>query len=264
LTSVKILSPKQIAQQIIDRHKLPTGTEVMVKSFSMDAKAEGDDPYLFTATITTDSLDRDREVLIPAGCNTTEFEKGGAIFWNHDYDRPIAGHVRLKRSDHAISATARFPQREQDFVGDFFPDYARALVAQGVVRGVSVGLLPIEARYPTKHDFEVYGPNVQRIVSKWKLLEWSLAPVQSNPDAVVEAVGKGLITRAFAHDAFGVDVPEVSEEQTPSAPAAPKRLVYFVEPPSSPAPARPSIEQLVSYEVQKRRGRLYPIEETSQ
>lgn len=36
----------------------------------------------FTAIITAETLDRDGEVLIPAGMNSKEFEQNPTLFWN--------------------------------------------------------------------------------------------------------------------------------------------------------------------------------------
>ena len=43
----------------------------------------------FTAVITAETLDRDGEVLIPQGMNSTEFDRNPTLFWNHDYAQSV-------------------------------------------------------------------------------------------------------------------------------------------------------------------------------
>src|SRR5258706_12909336 len=177
----------------------------------------------FRAVISADSLDRDAEVLLPHGCDTTEFLKSGSgtIFWNHNYDQPIGKALSVKRRGDALVSDFSFAERPDDYEGDdFFPDYIKALVAQGVVKGVSVGFAPIETRMPTARDQERYGQEVRRVISKWKLYEWSIAPMQSNTDAIVEGVAKGVLSRSLTLKHFA-DVPAIASAL--NAPALPFR-----------------------------------------
>lgn len=193
------------------RFGLASGVEVCLASCSMDVTTNLTpenkspiDPHWFKARITTDALDRDGEVMIPQGMIGTEFEKNGTIFWNHNYDLPIAAALgKLVRGDREWVSEGRFAERPSDYVGEFYPDYVRALVSQRIVRGVSVGFIPIESRKPTEKDFEIYGRGVKRVHSKWKMLEWSFAPIQSNVEAMVlDAIKKGYLSPAGALDLF--------------------------------------------------------------
>lgn len=204
------------------RFGLASGVEVCLASCSMVVQTNYDlhskfdsmpkqtkdgqpeDPHWFKARITTDALDRDGEVMIPQGMIGTEFEKNGTIFWNHNYDLPIAAALgKLVRGDREWVSEGRFAERPSDYVGEFYPDYVRALVSQRIVRGVSVGFIPIESRKPTEKDFEIYGRGVKRVHSKWKMLEWSFAPIQSNVEAMVlDAIKKGYLSPAGALDLF--------------------------------------------------------------
>lgn len=188
------------------RHGLADDAPVEVKTFTMEPSTDGD-PFAFKARITTDTVDRDFEVLVPQGCDSSEFEKSGTVFWNHNYNMPVAkANGKLVRGDRWIDSSAKFAFRPADYQGEFFPDFARAMVNQGIVKGVSVGFMPIESRKPTQKDFETYGKNVGRVTNMWKLLEWSIAPLQCNPDALIrDAVGKGIITADAAKSMFDID-----------------------------------------------------------
>jgi hypothetical protein len=196
----------------------------------------------FTATITAETIDRDREVLLPQGMIATEFNKSPTVFWNHDYNRPVGTCDKLTKLDTSWSAKARIASRPAEMQGEFFPDTVWALIDQGIVKGVSVGFEPIEYRNPTAKDRAKWGESVTRIISKWMLLEWSIAPLQANTDAVITAVGKGLLTRDVAVKAYpGIEFP-----------SAKKRTVIVVVPAGVP-----SAHESITNEIKRRMGALY-------
>ena len=171
---------------------------------TVEASGKGD----IIAKISTDSIDRDGEVLIPQGMNSKEFEKNPILFWNHDYSIPIGNVKNIKRGEKQVFGTLNFAQRTEGVQGDFFPEVAESLVKQGVVKGISVGFVPEDGgvRNATKRDRDMYGSKVKRVYNRWKLLEVSVAPLPANQNALVEAVGKGLISKVQCKSFFGIDV----------------------------------------------------------
>lgn len=227
------------------KFKLPENADVRLMASCVTIKAMDDDPYKFTARITTDSVDRQDEVVIPEGGNLTEFYNSGALFWNHQYDQPVGFPNKAKkavRTENAIECGGVFMKRPPDFEGEFFPDFARAFITQaqaaGVAPGVSIGFIPLESRRPTKLDVQKYGDRVQVVHSKWKLLEFSIAPVQANQDAVVTVVGKQLEAKA--------------EPIKIVAPMTPKIITA-----SLCVVKRPEIDQSVRRYILKTFGRMY-------
>ena len=110
-----------------------------------DFKAEGSIVGgKFKAVISTDSVDRDGEVMVPAGMNAKDYERNPVLLWNHDPSQPIGKSTSLKREDSSIVAEFEFAPRPADYVGDWFPDYVRGLVAAGVVKAVSIGFMPLD------------------------------------------------------------------------------------------------------------------------
>lgn len=202
----------------------------------------------FAAVITAETLDRDGEVLIPQGMNSSEFERNPILFWNHDYAQPVGKCLGLKRKDTTIVGDFTFAQRPEGYGGEFFPEVAAALVGQGIVNAVSVGYMPEDGgvRKANEGDRRKYGDRVHTIYSRWKLLEVSLAPLQSNPDALITAVKKGIVSPVAAKRFFGVEMP--------------KRVVVTVPVgvPSTTKAAEPiSVEAVVRREIAKRQGRIY-------
>jgi HK97 family phage prohead protease len=202
----------------------------------------------FAAVITAETLDRDGEVLIPQGMNSVEFEKNPTLFWNHDYAQPVGRCNGLKRKESTIVGDFTFAQRPDGYGGEFFPEVAAALVGQGIVNAVSVGYVPEDGgvRRATEIDRKKYGDRVHTVYSRWKLLEVSLAPFQSNPDALITAVKKGMMSPVAAKRWFGID--------------APKRTVVTVSVPvpSTKDAARPiDVDEVVRREIARAQGRIY-------
>jgi HK97 family phage prohead protease len=147
------------------------------------------------ATITTETIDRDGEVLVSQGMDASEYEKNPVVFYNHEYDQPIGKITSLRRGDRKIDATIEFAQRPDGFEGSYFPEFVESLVEQDIVKGISVGFVPLAGgvRKASAKDVEDYGDGVRQVFSKWKLLEVSVAPLPANATALVSAVRKGLV-----------------------------------------------------------------------
>lgn len=218
----------------------------------------------FTATISTDSIDRDGEVMVPQGMNSTDFERNPVVFWNHDYSMPVAKGLSLTRNDRSVVAVSEFASRPADFVGPFFPDFARALVEQGVVKGVSVGFMPMAdgMRKATPADRDRYGDGVERVYSKWKLLEFSLAPLPANQDALISAVGKCCraadVDRTKAMRWLGLDAAEEPVAEPVAEPVRVRRAIVVVPDVSfAPPDVEAMAEAAVSKAIARRKGRIF-------
>lgn len=170
-------------------------------------KAAGTGGRKFTATITTDAIDRDGEVVIPGGMNSKEYETNPVLLYEHDVLKPIGKMVDMRRGDRSIEATFALAPRPDGHEGEWLPDTVGALMEFGALNAMSIGFSGMEARPATKSDLEKFGAGVRRVYSKWKLLEVSVVALPANQDAIINAVSKGLISRDRAK-AMGVTVPE--------------------------------------------------------
>jgi len=274
---------KQVyAKALRARHKLADDATVGCKTLKAEFEIEDDDR--FTARITSAALDDDNEVVLPSGGDFSRFKVSGPILWGHDQHQPVALSRGLSANDAEIVGKATWLKRPADWEGSWQPDFAKAFVSQskavGLSPGVSIGFLRIERRDPTAKDLEMFGSTICSVVNKWRLLEWSIAPVQCNPDAVVTMVGKHLISSECAKALFNLDVPEVEiVEQAPTVVtiseaqstnvvivqadrAAAKHLVIVLPAPAvQKRTAGPSRAELIGAAVQRemarRRGALY-------
>ena len=241
------------------RHKLADDAPLAIKVLPADVRPDDTDHHLFSATITQNISDRDDEAVLPIGMIAKDFDTSGAIFWSHDYQQPVAIPVgKLVKTADSVTAKARFMERPAGYVGEFFPDFARAFVTQmskaGRKPGVSIGFIPIESRKPSAKDRAAYGDQCRNVITRWKLLEWSIAPVQANPESYVTAVGKS-IGPAACKALFGV---ELKEEAPPKVEAPPRRTVVILEVPmlaKAELVREPvNVETLVKAHVARRRG----------
>tara|TARA_R100000734_G_scaffold18527_1_gene15592 strand:- start:1576 stop:2253 length:678 start_codon:yes stop_codon:yes gene_type:complete len=220
-------------------------TKTLSASVKMDAGG-------IVAKLTTNSVDRDGEVLIPQGMVSKDFEKNPVLFYNHEYDQPIGKVTNLKRTEDSVMGTLTFAQRPKDYVGEFFPSFVEALVRQGIVKGVSVGFVPEPsgARSATKADRMKFGERIKRVFNRWKLLEVSIAPLPANQDALVQAVDKGLVTPVQVKSFLGVDI-----EPTTVRPVVRVKRRHKIK--LQGETRRGLIAKAVEKELSRRSGRLY-------
>lgn len=227
----------------------PCGLKWRTADIKSDENAPAN-PDAFTARINVDALDRDNEVVLPDGVDLREFDKSGAGFFNHDYSRGpifVPGPVKMVNGTLVGKGTFLKNQLAQDV-----KEFVHAMAASGKSAGVSIGFMPTNNREPSKKDIERYGPAVTRVYTGWKLLEWSIAPVQSNPQAVVTEIGKG-VKASVVKSLYGIE---------PMPEPVPARKMYVVQ---SPAPMivvrQPNRAKIVAVATAKAlariSGRLY-------
>lgn len=201
----------------------------------------------FAATITSDTLDRDGEVVVAQGMNASEFERNPILLYNHDTSKPIGRCLGLKRKGNAIEGEFVFAQRPEGYEGEYFPEFVASLVGQGIVKGISIGYAAEQGgiRRASADDRQRYGDTVHTVFSKWRLLEVSVAPVPANPDAVISAIRKGYIDRLAAKRWLGVEEPRRTiVVQIPATESRKERV-------------RPiSVDDIVRREIARARGRI--------
>lgn len=169
-----------------------------------------DDQRADVSVITSGAVDRDREVVLPGGVVLDGFRKNPVVTFNHRYDLlPVGRALWIKRDGDAIKAKTRYAPRPPDWQGDWLPDAIWHMVKIGDLKGKSIGFLPLEGRPPSAEEIELRPgwADVAWIYAKVLLLEYAVAPVQSNPDALVEIVGKGAVSPDVCR-ALGLRFPE--------------------------------------------------------
>lgn len=144
--------------------------------------------------ITTDDIDREGEVILPDGLDLVQYQSNPVVLWNHEGSAPIGKAQWIKRAGNGIKAKTVYATRPETHVGEWLPDTIFALVQQEVLKGRSIGFIPVEMVAPslehTKARPEWAKANC--LITKSVLFEYSVVSVPCNGAALQEAVSKGV------------------------------------------------------------------------
>jgi hypothetical protein len=107
---------------------------------------------------------------------------------------------------------------------EWVPDTLLDLFRADAPLAFSVGFRIKNARQPSKRDRARYGETVQRVITDWELLEFSVVPIPANQDALAVAVSKcaGRVG-SFTRGALGL---QQTTSTTTITPSLPRRLRY--------------------------------------
>jgi hypothetical protein len=186
--------------------------------------------------ISEESIDRQGDIVLAAGMDDTHFRLNPLVTMNHAYWLPPVGTSQWRRQAtdgtlRGIKAKTHYQPRPDSWPADadWPADIAFALVQSGLLRGKSVGFLPLKMRRPAQEEIaqDPALAKVRFIVEKWMLLEYACVYLPAQQNAVVESVSKCLpLAPEFAKAAHLF--PDLSPgPASPVAPAVPPRVVPF-------------------------------------
>lgn len=206
--------------------------------------------------ISTQTPDRVGDVVIAQGCDYKEYLENPIVLFGHNNADPVGNCLNLRKQDNAIYAVTQFPERPDDYdeKETWRPSVVWGLLKSGIVKGFSIGFNPTERpRMATKADKERYGESSSVIISRWKLLEYSVVPIPENQEALLTAIGKGTVTAKELKDC---DI-EVAAERVKSAERQNRRRkVCFFEVSQPRRKKKLDIESIVKRELHKAAGGL--------
>src|SRR5262245_41793683 len=150
--------------------------------------------------ISCEDPDRDNEVVLSRGMNDSHYALNPLVTLQHATWRPPVGRCQWRKrvrdgAMRGIKAKTVYPPRPATWPEgqDWEPDLAFGLVQAELLRGKSIGFLPLVMREPTAKELEQPGwARVQRVIQEWLLLEYACVFLPCQQHAVVEAVSKGL------------------------------------------------------------------------
>ena len=135
--------------------------------------------------ITSDAVDRDNDTVNTSGWELDNYLKNPVVLWAHDYKAlPVGKALTLQQTDSGLKSMMQFPTKEESP----FADTVFNLVKGGYLNAVSVGFKPKEWDFAEDDEKRPYGIDFKR----QELLEYSIVPVPSNPNALIEARAKGI------------------------------------------------------------------------
>ena len=131
------------------------------------------------------SVDRMGDVVDPAGWDLKNFKAHPIALLNHDRDQIIGKWVDVRVDGKQLRGRLELADEGTSPL----VDNVRKLVAQDILRAVSVGFRPLEQQPLDKNASELWGPFK---FTKSELLECSLVAVPANPHALSTAKSLGI------------------------------------------------------------------------
>ena len=188
---LKDVYPK-VANQIARKvHRKADELELCRKFYPVDKAVEVDDKErTVTGFISTESMDRDREVVEMQGIDLNQFRKNPVVPWAHDYHGLPVGKSQwikqtVKNGLKGLLAKTQFASAKANpFAENVFQCFK-----EGILRGFSIGFIPLKF---TDHETKAGEFSPTRTYHKVLLLEYSPVPVPSNPDSLALALKSGI------------------------------------------------------------------------
>ncbi len=144
----------------------------------------GPDERTVTAIISTNRIDRMKEVLLPRGADIAEYLRNPVVPWGHDSRQPPIGRALwLKKQKNGLMAKVEFATTER-------AEEVWQLFKQGFLKAFSVGFRPLKGHPPTEKEIKKKPAwaGAEWIYDEWELLEFSPVTIPANPDALAIAI----------------------------------------------------------------------------
>jgi HK97 family phage prohead protease len=172
--------------------------ELIRKDIDFDIKAVGD-PEERTLEFMGSTADVDRygDVIELAGWDLQNYQKNPVFLWAHDYKQPPVGKaVNVGATDRGLLFHVKFPTAEEYP----FADTVYKLYLGGYLRATSVGFRDLDREPITDKEGKQTGFRYK----KQELYELSAVPIPANPNALIMAVQKGVVSAQEVEQVSGV------------------------------------------------------------
>jgi len=133
--------------------------------------------------ISTNQIDRQRDIMNPKGMVDKDFEKSPAVWYNHNYRYsdtalPVAKSLWRKKKDDGILAKTQFATHA-------FAEDVYKLHDGEFINTWSIGFRPVKDKNGIIEKDSIIYDEKTNITTwhKWDLLEYSSAPIAANPNA---------------------------------------------------------------------------------
>lgn len=156
--------------------------------------------------ITVETPDHAGDLVLASGMDDSIYQLNPIVTLNHRYDRPPVGRSLWRRRVKegtllGIKAKTLYPTRPESWRGEDWPaDQALELVKAGLLRGKSIGFVPLDVRPPTTAEVEGNPQlrDIRQVISRWLLLEYACCYLPMQPFALVDDVAKTLPSLLWA------------------------------------------------------------------
>jgi len=158
------------------------GNVKLRKTFVIESKAVDPEAGIYEAMVSTESVDRDGDILLAEGADLTNYYKNPVILFGHNYYDP--GAVVAKAIEvslipgKGVKKVFQFIERGINAKADLVRD----LWDKGFLNAMSVGFIPVEWEKRTDETGEPLQRG--RVYKKWEMLESSIVTIPANQDAL--------------------------------------------------------------------------------
>ena len=199
---------------------LSTGEEEImqpiVKLYDCELKDFNERERAFTATASTEAIDRDGDILRANGWKLKNYKKNPVVLWGHDAGSlPIAKAKDIRIEDNKLKFRPQFATAEQNP----FAEQVFQMFKAGFLRAFSVRFDPIESedRELTEAEKAKYG-NYYRKPQEYKsleLLEISAVNIPANPEALKSPAMHDFVVKSYMASNIklfpGIDIPKIDK-----------------------------------------------------
>jgi hypothetical protein len=123
-------------------------------------------------------IDLENERVIISGINTGIYQKNPVVYWNHNFEMPIAKCLWLKHRGSQLLGKAIYSKTD-------FADTIWTLICEDICKAKSIGYLEQKV---------VRGQQDERVVTQSLMIEYSCCGNGVNPAALVEKVNKSFFS----------------------------------------------------------------------
>jgi hypothetical protein len=214
------------------------------KGYNSDIEIMPEEERTIKATISTNDIDADGDIVIPEGANISRYVNNPVVHWNHNYALPPIGKcTELKICDNKIEAKIQFADTQHAL--DIWN-----LVKGGFLKAHSIGFVTIKALVNGTNEFKKYcqdkgittANNCKRIITDFLLIEDSIVSIPSNPMALTQAISsKSINISNKTIKDLGISEAPVTPAEAPEAPEAPKESLEAPKAPEVPPPTTEAI-----------------------
>ncbi|MBM4287554.1 MAG: hypothetical protein FJ135_05305 [Deltaproteobacteria bacterium] len=190
--------------------------ELIHKTLDFEVKQVGDpkDRTLEFVGSTAD-VDRYGDVIEVEGWDLKNYKKNPVFLWTHDYKQPPVGKaVKVGKTDKGLLFQVKFPSAEEYALADTIYN----LYLGGYLRATSVGFRDLEREPITDKEGRQTGFRYK----KQELYELSAVPVPANPNALILAVQKGVVSPQEVEHLTDIAFEPDQKEQTAQPPETEK------------------------------------------
>lgn len=159
--------------------------DLVTKDFEILEKSVDDAERSIKQYISTTTLDRGKDIMLPKGLDETNYRKNPVVLFNHNKDLVIGRNLWLKKESDGVLAKTQFANTP-------FADDIYILNKEGCLNAWSIGFMPRKWDFDQEKGITTY--------TDWELFEYSSVSVPMNQDAVNTA--KAMVKSDMAKNLF--------------------------------------------------------------